>query len=243
MSTFIHALKQFGVFCLDAFFPLDQSCMACGKIEWVKPPFLCQDCLKNLIRPTFPCPACGKSRFHEDHMCSHCNPSAFTYTKRILGFELNEATKDMVHKHKYEHHRYLAHAFAHMLIMRLEEEGVRFTAVASIPSGKKRVQMRGCDHCADIAIEVAKHFGVPYIKPLVRVQHELTQAGLNRMQRMSNMIGAFARVGELGSEVNLLLIDDVLTTGATLEQAGMLLKEDVGELYAAAVFYAVEELD
>ncbi len=253
---------------LDVIFPLDQVCMSCGKVVHMAAPYLCDRCAKHLIPPEFPCQVCGWSKEGPNLACGHCNPTAATFTKTVLGYALNPVTKSMVYKQKYGHQRYLAHSFAQMLIKRLTEEGFTarpeaqletsseiqlkgpsqkvchtFDAVMSIPSGKKRVNMRGCDHCLDIAKEVAKHYNVPIVRPLRRVQHEHAQAGLSRKERESNMAHAFEKVGDLPAGMALLVIDDVYTTGQTLEQAGVMLKGHGITLYAATTFYTPEKFE
>lgn len=251
---------------LDVVFPLDEVCMSCGKVVQMAAPYLCDGCAQHLIPPEFPCQVCGWSKQGPDLACAHCNPTAATFKKTLLGYALNPVTKAMVYKQKYGHHRYLAHSFAQMLIQRLNQEGFAgkdfaqagsagndpilegqathiFNGVMSIPSGKKRVNMRGCDHCFDIAKEVAKYYQVPIVRPLRRVQHEHAQAGLSRKERERNMAHAFEKVGNLPVGMSLLVIDDVYTTGQTLEQASVMLKGDGITLYAATTFYTPEKFE
>lgn len=258
---------------LDVIFPLDQVCMSCGKVVHMAAPYLCDGCAKHLIPPEFPCQVCGWSKQGPDLACGHCNPTAATFKKTVLGYALNPVTKSMVYKQKYGHQRYLAHSFAQMLIQRLNQEGFTgkefttgsfthepkvelvqntlqqeqgfhtFNGVMSIPSGKKRVNMRGCDHCFDIAKEVAKYYNVPIVRPLRRVQHEHAQAGLSRKERERNMAHAFEKISDLPVGMALLVIDDVYTTGQTLEQAGVMLKGDGITLYAATTFYTPEKFE
>ena len=87
------------------------------------------------------------------------------------------------------------------------------TIVTSVAMPVKRIRQRGFDHGRVLAEMVAQRLDLPYKALLVREPGGHTQRGLGREQRLRNLSGRFTGVGQTGNPV--LLIDDVLTTGAT----------------------------
>lgn len=87
------------------------------------------------------------------------------------------------------------------------------TIVTSVAMPEKRIRQRGIDHGRVLAEKVAQQLELPYKELLIRSPGGHTQRGLGREQRISNLSGRFTGVEQTGNPV--LLIDDVLTTGAT----------------------------
>lgn len=88
-----------------------------------------------------------------------------------------------------------------------------FDAVCNVPLHLKRRRSRGFDQAELLAKRIGEALGVPYIAAAKRTRNTKTQTKLNKQQRKENMAGAFEPNGPLSGRV--LLIDDVLTTGAT----------------------------
>lgn len=245
----------FGKLLLDGILPLDEACGICDRVVLLEPPYICPDCLKKLPIIKHPCLKCGRPKQGPHHPCAFCNPSAEPYTRRYLGYELSAEALYLVHKYKYTGNRYLAPALAHLFIGRLKclinvesghATGVEiyppwpFDYITSIPSGGRRRRARGFDHCRELAEAVAALMGLPYVSLLERRVHERAQAESNRQEREENMRGAFALKD--GAETSamarvkdkhrprVLLIDDVLTTGATLDEAALYLQGAMPDL-------------
>jgi predicted amidophosphoribosyltransferase len=143
----------------------------------------------------------------------------------------------MIYSHKYDHKRYLSHTLAHLLVKKIKESGIEFDEITSIPSGKKRNQMRGCDHAYDIAVEVGNILNKPVVKRLKRVHHESAQVGLSKLERYENMTYAFDLVKNPEVNASILIIDDIYTTGATMIAAARCFKKTNCKLFGATVFY------
>src|SRR5690606_4610832 len=98
------------------------------------------------------------------------------------------------------------------------------------------VRMRGFDHARRIASGLSRHTGLRHVPALARLgQHR--QVGSRRQERLVSLDGAFRlRHGYLVRDARVLLVDDVLTTGATLEAAARTLKAAGAASVDAAVF-------
>ncbi|RXV62049.1 ComF family protein [Fusibacter sp. A1] len=194
--------------------------MLCEKEEKLDAPYLCKTCLSKLEEMPF----------------SH-NREIPVYKQVISGYLLNETAKKIIYKHKYGHKRYMSHVLAHLLAEKIVEEGLEFEVITSIPSGKKRNRMRGCDHAYDIAVELGHIVKKPVRRMLKRVHHESTQSELSKLERYGNMADAFKLINGTITETEILVIDDIYTTGATMEAAARLLSSEDRKLIGATVFY------
>ncbi len=109
------------------------------------------------------------------------------------------------------------------------------TIVVPIPTASSRVRRRGYDHAQLLAREVARMHNWEYQR-LLRRRHGDRQVGSTRSERMKQAAGAFELSGPLDLEsVNILLIDDVTTSGATLMAAAQLLSKAGAKQVNAAV--------
>jgi ComF family protein len=97
--------------------------------------------------------------------------------------------------------------------------GLQVDAVLGVPASRAAIRSRGFDHVERLARPLAGHLGLPFLKRALRRRREgVKQAGLDRAQRLANVKGAYgARLGATERGLRLLLVDDVMTTGATLE--------------------------
>jgi ComF family protein len=110
------------------------------------------------------------------------------------------------------------------------------TIITFVPSAPSRMRLRGYDHAKLIATTLAKQKNLPCLALLSR-QTQVRQVGSTRAARFKQIKGAFRELNpSLIQDSTILLIDDVLTTGATIEEAGQVLKRAGAKQVNAAVF-------
>ncbi len=114
--------------------------------------------------------------------------------------------------------------------------------VTAVPVSRKRRRERGYNQSELIARELAARCGVPYLAALEKHRHNAEQSTLNRQQRLENVIGVYraAHTAELQGK-SILLVDDIVTTGATLASCAQTLYQ-AGIRQAAAATFAHAEL-
>lgn len=93
-----------------------------------------------------------------------------------------------------------------------------------IPSRKSAVRLRGRQFIADMTEGASKNFNIPIAQPLIHNRVVKDQSGLHLTERWNNLEGAFVVKGEHGLHGKVLLIDDLVTTGATLCEAARALR-------------------
>jgi ComF family protein len=126
-------------------------------------------------------------------------------------------TRRALHALKYEGERRLAPPMGAAVARRWARAGVGADGLVPVPASPDRVRDRGYDQAALIAGEAARRLGMPVLGALARTRATTAQFDLDRAARASNLGGAFRAVD--GAPVAgrwLVLVDDVVTTGATL---------------------------
>ncbi len=208
---------------LDALFP--RVCPACGAPPQDPEPF-CPRCLAR-IEPAPPrtCPRCGRPDCSTTCPACRRQPPAFQRAHWLAYHQgpLARAVRDFKYKRRWvsgiELGRYLArHAPAHWL------EGVDL--VLPVPLHRRRLMTRGFNQALVLARPLARRYGLELApRLLIRRRHTRPQVGLDPEQRRQNVRGAFlVPATERLQGKNLLLLDDVFTTGATAEQCARTLK-------------------
>jgi ComF family protein len=203
---------------LDFLFP--PRCVSCGRwghrlcpecqgrITWLVPP-LCTRCGSPLdaLRPT-------------SHTCIH-EPGLRAVRSAAL---FDGPMRDALHALKYRRDIGLAEVLAGLLLPVWQPLGWRAEVIIPIPLGARRARERGYNQAALIADAFGERIAAPVPeKWLVRSRETASQVGLSLVERHSNVAGAFS-----AQEVNrrtILLLDEVCTTGATLEAAAHALRE------------------
>jgi len=109
--------------------------------------------------------------------------------------------------------------------------------IIPVPLSKKRWRWRGFNQAELLAKEVAGEYGLAIDKSnLIRIKHKKPQAKLNEIHRLENIKGCFSWQGENLNKKNIILVDDVVTTGATLNECAKILKANgAGEVWGLVV--------
>lgn len=144
-----------------------------------------------------------------------------------------------IHRFKFYNARHYAPAYGRLLAMRLLKEFPDgFDAVTWVPTGPIRKFFRGYDQAHLLARAVAKELGLPCLRLLRKMRNTPPQSGISdAAERRANILGSYAMADrKAAAGQKLLLIDDVITTGATsAECARMLMTAGAKEVYCAAV--------
>lgn len=207
-------------------------------------PKYCVNCRKS---GEFLCPNCfGKLSYEVNSICIICaRPSYNSLThpncrgkNRIEGvfacLVFDKVTKKLIHQFKYEPYLSSLAPFITDLmfdsLIQIEEfisiQKLDFILVP-IPLSRKKYRSRGYNQAELISRELSKKFGWKNINLLERVIDTKTQVGLTKEERRDNIHGAFKLFSKFAPKIkgkNILLIDDVVTTGATFNEATSVLK-------------------
>ncbi len=210
-----------------------QQCVLCE--AWVANPAwspLCRPCLDELSVDRVPvCRWCGipvpGELTRESGSCVRCrrNPPPFDWARGWGWFEGD--LRRLVHAFKFGGTRRLADPLSGLLaevVRRAPEPDV--DRVVAVPCHPRRRRRRGFDQARLLGEQLARRLELPHYRGVRRTRPTRPQPGLGRAERRRNLRGAFALRGAKqlrGSRV--LLVDDVMTSGATVEELSGLLRE------------------
>ncbi|PCG21119.1 ComF family protein [Brachyspira sp. G79] len=209
-------------------------CIVCGNIiESSNMNYICIDCInKNLdyihkdeyIR----CNRCGKVLESINSICICKNEDIyFDECKSMLYYTNNAA--DIIHKMKFSHRYLICHDFAAMLSYYYKAYILQYDAITFVPLGKKRLLERGYNQSELIAKNISKILNIKLIDNIIiRKKETKALSSLNSKAERINMIqNAFLVNNDYHSfnKINLLIIDDVITTGSTLNEISKEIKK------------------
>jgi len=210
---------------------LPPRCLACPA-PVASPGHLCAECWAAMEFIDAPiCVRCGWP-FDYDHgedvLCAACMGRAPAFDAARAVFRYDDASRRLILALKHGDRLEGAPAFARWMVRAGGELLAKCDLVVPVPLHRRRLFWRRYNQAAVLAQAIAREIGLDY-DPLVLVRQRATpsQGGLNRAQRRRNVRGAFAcppnRADRLGGR-RVALIDDVMTTGATVEACARVLK-------------------
>lgn len=223
-------------FILDLLFP--KFCFGCKK-EGL---YICQDCARQIqINHYSFCPTCKNKTSHLQKCSFHK-----TYAKFFLSpFSYDNAMiKNLIHSFKYEFVKSIGPELARFMIQSLEKSNLSDHKPANeliiipVPLHKKRLAWRGFNQSEILAREISKNLGVRLSLDLKRGKHTKPQIEMADIkERAENIKGAFICEGSKRIKgKTAILIDDMITTGATIEECARILKKSgVKEVWALTV--------
>ena len=205
---------------VDSFFP--QRCVGCGRGGG----FFCPGCLGNLPRLLPPlCPRCGRSQA-SGIVC----PSCWQRQTDIDGirslFKFDDVIRKAIHQMKYRNLKSLSPCLAEFLADYLRSSPLPGGVLVCVPLHPRRLRERGYNQSGLLARELGRRIDLPVIEDcLIRVKQAQPQVrAANVEERRKNVADAFVCRDEKVKGKQVILIDDVCTSGATLESCASALK-------------------
>lgn len=183
--------------------------------------FLCAGCAADLPRPDGACPQCAGPSARGER-CGAClaSPPAFDATIAVWRYEF--PVDRLILALKYGQRLALAEGLGEALASRVA--ALRADALVPMPLARRRLAERGFNQALEIGRHVARRTGIALEPQLAeRTRETASQTDLPHDARAANVRGAFACTGDVAGRV-LAVVDDVMTTGASLEELARTLK-------------------
>ncbi len=191
------------------------QCVRCGRLEvWI-----CADCAATLsLLEVETCPRCGRPVL-EPGVCPICREAPLCVNPVRSTFLFDGALRDLIHALKYRGAASIATALAPRMAAAWRRYGLESELLIPVPLHPRREAKRGYNQAHLLAAALSPHIDVPIAPHLLRrVRNTVSQTRLNLEERRQNVTGAFVIAGDLDlAGYKVTLIDDVATTGSTLD--------------------------
>lgn len=207
-------------------------CTQC-KADVARRAYLCDACARKAKRIVSPfCMVCSQpfdGSIDGTFTCANCEHRNLHFDCAVSAYRSRGVVRDLIHRFKYQHHFYLRHPLADWLAETLEDPRIQtrtFDAIVPVPLHATRFREREFNQAEVLAKMIARRTGVPVLNDLRRTRNTTTQTRFDRAERMENLRNAFAmRHNADVQSKHLLLVDDVLTTGSTVDECSRVLRK------------------
>ena len=226
-------------------FLLPPACAGCGgsageEVRAGEGP-VCRNCRLRLPRVPLPvCTRCGAPLgTGEAPSCLECADWPELLAGAHAASLLESPARELVHALKYQGWRGAGDFMGAEMARRAGEEAMKVHHVVPVPTSQRNLRRRGYNQAEVIAAALAAALDRPLLNCLERSSQKGTQTALNPMQRRANVSGAFAVAEGFADRLagrRLLLVDDVITTGATIVAAARALESGGPESVIAYAF-------
>lgn len=191
----------------------------------------CKICRTRLpyVREPF-CLKCGKPLLSEEReYCGDCRRKKHMFRQGRAPFVYDKLMRESIARFKYGGRREYASFYAEEILRKCAREAVLWKAevLVPIPLHPSRRKKRGYNQAALLARELSRRCEIPVDeKLLLRTRKTRAQKELNDQERLMNLKNAFSvRKGNVPYK-NIILIDDIYTTGSTIDEAARILREN-----------------
>src|SRR6266571_5921480 len=206
-------------------------CSICGR-SVTGGEYLCNQCEAKVVRIVAPfCQKCSEpfeGSITSAFTCANCAHRTIYFDAAVSAYRGRGIVRQIIHEFKYGRQIHLRHLVGRWLNSALDDERLRqshFDVIMPVPLHPARQRERGFNQASLLAELLSAQTSIP-VKPLLeRTRYTTTQTALDRAERMENLHNAFRLRKNMDVRgLRVLLIDDVLTTGSTLNECARILK-------------------
>ena len=226
---------------LEFLYPDNISCILCDNpINKTNTYSMCKECFTNINFILDGCVKCGKPivnySLEEQNIegCNYCLNKGFYFDKVISCIEYTQLSKKIVFGLKYNNKTYMSKYIAQIMKEKLELDNIKFDYILFVPLHKKRMRKRGFNQAEKIAKSLSKLINISVVDNIERIYNTERLYKLNKDEREKELKNVFLLKDskhELKNK-NILLVDDIFTTGATVNEISKLLKlKNVNKVY------------
>ena len=223
MRFSIKRLQKLFRFVIGLIFPV--YCLICKRqLPHQTNTYLCDACKKNLILISGKaCNKCGKPFING--ICRICREEQFYFSKARASGIYDGSIKECIRFFKYNKKTYLLNTLFEMLLFPNNLDFLNYDLIIPVPLHWIKEYSRGFNQAELIGRKISDKFNIPLSKTsLKRIRATPSQTGLSLKERTNNVKGAFSvRNSQELTRKRILLVDDVMTTGATVNECSRVL--------------------
>lgn len=200
----------------DVFFNTKLTCNICSR-EIFKG-YFCKDCEDSLVYNEKHCNTCGRSVLNETYRCNSCSNRQLYFSRARSVFCYLPPISTLIKSYKEKGRKYLGKIFANILYPYVVKYFSGTDIITCVPMHEKDLKARRFNQTEIICREIENKLGYRFENLLVKCKRTKDQRKLGKVDRRINLKSAFKVIDKsLVKGKNILIIDDVMTTGATVE--------------------------
>ncbi|MET0091690.1 MAG: ComF family protein [Candidatus Thiodiazotropha sp.] len=204
-----------------------QRCLLCGGPGDFFSRF-CSDCYQELPFNHHACRRCAlplSPGTPSDVLCGQCQKHAPSFDSAMTALRYEAPTRHLISALKFNQQLHLAPPLARLLIARLGRLDKPPDRILPVPLHTTRLRERGFNQAVELGRTVSRHYAIPLdLNSVVRTRNTRAQSDLKETDRQRNLRKAF-RIQHPVRGLNLVILDDVITTAATVGELGRTLKQ------------------
>lgn len=186
---------------------------------------LCHSCWVKMDFISNPsCERCDNPFAYEfnEELCYYCKDDPPKFSRAVAVVKYDDFSDSLIHSFKYSDKIELAYPISQLMIKRLKASKLEYDILACVPIHNSKLKKRGYNQSAVLAKNISNKMNKKFIPNLLlKVKETDSQSGLTKEDRIKNVKGSFAINKKYKDQVfrkTVLLIDDVITTGATVNE-------------------------
>lgn len=238
MGKFLQKIKEI-------FFPGDCKCLICkDELDGSSDKQICPRCEAKLkFTEGKICEKCGQPIKTDANFCMRCKHKIPEYSFARAPFIYDGIIIKLIKNLKYDGKKYVAKTLSRYIYDEFEKSRFKADIVIPVPLSDKRFKKRGFNQAELLSVAFKEHGYEVRTDLLARVKDTDTQTHLSREEREANVEDAFKVLNKKDLEgKNVVLIDDVYTTGSTCNECAKVLKKaKVGKIYVFTVAHTIIE--
>ncbi len=215
---------------IKAFFP--DVCPNCNKV--IGEVGLCKDCkeaFKYLKQPI--CGACGRTMSEDGYLCDECKKIKHYFKRNVSVFEYRGDIKESIYRFKYGNMRCYAEFFGAEAVKKYGKllKTWKIDAIVPVPMYKGKQRKRGYNQAEEFALALGRASGINVdSKLLIRSKDTVPMKTLSKQQRYENLKKAFVVNKKRQKYKRVLVVDDIFTTGSTIDACAKVLRQNGVEI-------------
>jgi ComF family protein len=237
----MNILNDFFLRVKNFLFPAECALCGCVLIETGEVRLgLCQNCLSSVntvLTDGSKCTVCGKPLISEAETCLSCRDKSYSFERLWTLFPYTGKYRKLLTSYKFEKKTQLADFFAEKIIEVIKNEPLLENAtIVPVPPRPGKIKDNGWDQVDYLVKRLEKHLRTASFSRCLERGKSKVQKRLNRLERLKNLKGRITVKG--AAPDTALIIDDVITTGSTMEVCSSVLKENgTQKVYGLCLFY------
>lgn len=209
---------------IELFFPKKYTCFCCDR-EIPENTKICSKCLEELkiIESEESCIKCGNKVSGDSSVCDKCKNIERDIDRNYGVFQYKDLVKNIIYKYKFKKAYYITEEIVDYYLLKFNDIKEEIDFITYVPKTKKEMK-RAKKNCSyQLAEEFSKRTKIPLFLDIEKIKESKEQKKLKYKERQENLKGCFKCKKSI-KDKNILIIDDVFTTGATVSSVAKALK-------------------